>query len=224
MRQNWTTIAACCLCLAFTLTLPAAARPGRGETWEEFSARHDLDGDGVVTAEEFAATDPRFEALDQNGDGLLTEDDLEALHAGAGSFVAARVIGLADSDRDRMVSADEWRHFLETLDPDGDGLFDATDLRPLAADRRPSADQPRHRGRGHEGGPGSRGPGEGGFAAWLDHDQDGALEIEDLDAIFFGLDGDGDGALSDEELPRPRFRGPGRRGFGPMDAGVRGQR
>ena len=77
MNHRWMTIAAGCSLLICTSV--ASAQPGSrgmhpdsGELWEGFSTRHDLDGDGGVSAEEFAASDTRFESLDHNGDGIVT--------------------------------------------------------------------------------------------------------------------------------------------------------
>ncbi len=212
MKKRTFPVLACCLLTLLMLALQTAARPGHPGSWEGLSARHDLDGDGIITAEEFAASDPRFATLDHNGDGVLTEDDLEALRADRGSAAGARITLLADGDRDRAVTAEEWRLFLETVDSDGDGLFEAADLRAVAAERRSMSDRPRHRGPRGEGG-----PEDGAFAEILDRDHDGVLEIADLDDIYFELDADGDGALSEEELPMPPFFGrgtSGRGGFG----------
>ena len=65
--------------------------------------------------------------------------------------------------------------------------------------------------------PERRGPGLlGGLAGDLDVNEDGVVSRDEFDqgadAIFTELDRNGDGALSDDELPR--FRGP-RRGHGP---------
>lgn len=59
---------------AIALTLPAAALA---------SEAMDADGDGAVSAEEFAAAHPEaaagtFEQVDTNADGALTEDEIGA--------------------------------------------------------------------------------------------------------------------------------------------------
>lgn len=207
--------------LGLTLAATAAAEhDDRQRGWEGFSARHDVDGDGAVTRDELAATDPRFDTLDQDGDGVVTESDFDALRERARTSAAGRALRLADSDRDGVVSAGEWQGFLAAVDPDGDGLFEPADLRALAAER--GGPGGRRFSRGHGGPPRGMGRHGGGLASALDCDQDGELEIADLDALFRELDADGDGALQEGELPAPRFRGRGRgpRGFG----GPRGDR
>lgn len=59
---------------AIALTLPAAALA---------SEAMDADGDGAVSAEEFATAHPEasegtFEQIDSNADGALTEDEISA--------------------------------------------------------------------------------------------------------------------------------------------------
>ena len=230
------------LCGLLLCAAAASAQPGRGmrsghggpgHAWDGFSTRHDLDGDGGVTADEFAASDSRFESLDRNGDGIITQDDFAEIRAAASeSFAGAFVSRLADTDRDHAVTADEWQAFLAAVDTDGDGLFATTDVVALFPGRPGGESKlggPRGGRRFDAGTEGTEGETdrpsrEDRLTGVLDEDADGLLEIGDLEAIFFDLDQNSDGALSGDELPGPRFGPPGRRGggrrFGP---GTRGQ-
>jgi Ca2+-binding EF-hand superfamily protein len=193
--------------LVLTIPALAAAQPGsgRGPSWDQFAERHDLDGDGVVSADELCRSNPWFQRLDGDGDGLVTEQELEQVGAEMRAKAGSGIVRLADTDRDRLVTADEWQAFLETTDPDGDGTFSPEDLFANAPGKG--------RGRRFAGGR-HRGEGPG---MMLDKDGDGILEIEDLETLFAALDADGDGTLADEELPRfgPRHG----RGFGRGPAG-----
>jgi transaldolase len=50
--------------------------------WDAF-AIYDLDGDGVITREEWAGTDAVFDALDTDGDGRITPHEMAAGLGGA---------------------------------------------------------------------------------------------------------------------------------------------
>ena len=185
--------------VAATIAPAGLAAPPAERLWEHLSSL-DVNQDGEISREEFDQGASRFPHLDRNGDGVLTEDDLAGGPAFAGPAAGSLVVRFADIDRDGTVSTDEWRTHLETVDPDGDGLIDAADLRPPGlADDAPHAERMRQR-----------------MQQVLDQDGDGSVETEDLDAIFSGLDRDSDGAVSRQEMPL--MRGPhgphGRRGLG----------
>lgn len=207
--RSWLALAL--LALAATPALahgPGDRHPGEGPDaatiWERMSEEFDANGDGVISREEYDREASRFPRLDSDGDGVLTAADVEAAHAARGTRRAGGlVVRLADGDRDRAVSAEEWRAFLAAVDPDGDGTFELEDLFALRGRERPERPHPGMRG--ERGAPGRL----------LDRDGDGVLETADLDAIFAELDRNADGALDADELPRHRgrgFRGP--RGFG----------
>jgi len=109
----------------------------------------------------------------------------------------------SDADGDGMVSLDEFvaarteaaaRQFA-MLDADGDGFL--------------SGDELRRGRRAGPGGPDARGQGRPD----IDTDGDGAWSFSELQAVrpqitveaFNGLDGNGDGLISEDERPRPRF-------------------
>ena len=268
----------------------------------------DTNGDGQISAEEFtAASQKHFAKMDANGDGVLSEDEMgrrgrgkargkrsaegrrhriEGHGRGHGQFL----IRLADTDKDRAVSADEWGDLLgqvtsddgETIDfeklqallPEGrtirhsedaptvtvgqaQSLFDRLDANSDGAIT--SDEQPRRRGKRRvqrelggmmllhgadtDGEPGLSADewaafvsavdadGDGSFTpqqladvihanlavkgpesrssrmgAHLDSDDDGTPDVAGLQAAFQKLDANGDGAITEDELPKRRQR------------------
>ena len=112
----------------------------------------------------------------------------------------------ADSDEDGAVSAKEWKAFLGSLEASEDGVIPSEKIANLIPERA--------RGRGRNM--------ADRMARMLDRDDDGQLELSDLQMIFASLDGDEDGALSSDELGGS-FGGPsGRRRPGDDDGDRRG--
>jgi Ca2+-binding EF-hand superfamily protein len=221
MNKTWIVVVAVALGIPLAVLIataqpPGPGRPWEGFGWEHFTERHDLDGDGLISAEEWALSHPMFQGLDQDENGVVTEEEFEAARQQADTKMAAGVLRFADQDRDGEITADEWETFLDAVDPDGDGVFQIADLTAVIPERQG----------GRRGGPG--GPqGFGGppqrdefLANTVDWDDDGVLERSDLEAIFAELDANGDGILQADELPRGRF-GPGyHHGFrGPRNVG-----
>ncbi len=172
-----------------------------GGMWEHVSGRFDENQDGQVTRDEFERGQDRFAQLDRNSDGVLTEDDFQGGMRRHGAMAAR----LADADRNREVTPAEWQELLAAVDPDGDGVITDEELAAFFESRRPAdAPPPRH----------DRKPSMGGR---LDADEDGVLEIDDLNEIFAELDANGDQTLQSDELPPPRghrgSRGKHRGGF-----------
>jgi Ca2+-binding EF-hand superfamily protein len=170
----------------------AVARPHGGHEgpfgWDRFVENHDKDGDGAVSREELASTaaDERFARLDADGDGRVTEEEFRGALAGR---VLGHMAFRADADRDGALTRAEWSAFLAELDEDGDGTLE---LR-----------HHRHRGPAAEGDETQRVfPG--------DADGDGAFETDEAEALFARFDANGDGVVSEEELPSGP--GPGRHG------------
>ena len=111
MIKTWILTAA----MAIGLGLSAEAQPRDGERFD-FEAI-DLDGNGLITPEELAAqAEARFGRADANGDGLLSMEELAAA-------MAAR----REAARDERMA----RRF-EAMDADGDGFLSAEELAPPA--------------------------------------------------------------------------------------------
>ena len=198
------------LILATLLTLLLAsaslAQPPKGERGPQ-----DTDGDGAISRAEFDAwSAEHFDRLDQNGDGVISEDEKpdrsDRIRKGIGSHF---IVKAADADADGGVDAAEWQTFLSALEVDAEGAVDLDSLAeilptPSEGDRRP---------RGRAGaGDADRGPARF-LSRALDADRDGTLELADFDALFASADTNGDGAITADELPERSAHGPrGRRG------------
>lgn len=194
MRKAW-IVGMVAMAALVAVELQAQPPIGPGGMWDHFSSRFDENQDGQVTRDEFERNVDRFAMLDRNGDGVLTEDDFQGGPERHGGMIAR----MADADRNREVTPDEWQTFLAAVDPDGDGVIRDEELEAFFASRRPAdAPTPPVQDR--------KPPREG----WLDRDEDGVLEIDDLNAIFAELDANGDQTLASDELPR--FPGRGHRG------------
>lgn len=50
----------------------------RREQAASFFQQYDLDGDGLITREEWAGSDAVFDALDRDGDGVITPGEMAA--------------------------------------------------------------------------------------------------------------------------------------------------
>lgn len=218
----------------------AAQSPEAGaEIWNRLSTELDVDQDGTISREEFDQATSRFPQLDQNGDGVLTADDFAE---GFGRKpIGGRLLRGADTDRDGTITGFEWQEFLLTADPDGDGEVDLAAILPQRGGRRggPGFGGPGRGGSGR-GGPGRGGQGFGGpgfgepqaggedaedrraqhearLLEVVDRNEDGIFGVDDLNTLFDELDQNADGELTRDELPQRR-RGP-RRGFGQQGFG-----
>ncbi|MEM8964175.1 MAG: hypothetical protein AAGD38_22005 [Acidobacteriota bacterium] len=169
--------------IRFALPIALAATPLLAQPhldWDEFSARHDLDGNGTVSAQELADSSGHFTRLDVDGDGGITASDLNAVHTRG---VIAKLAHRADDDRDGTITASEWQLWFDGADANGDGV--------LNADDRQRANRPK--------------PRRGGLTV-LDTNEDGGLDFTELQSAAATLDINGDGVLSDDELPQRRHR------------------
>jgi Ca2+-binding EF-hand superfamily protein len=175
---------------------------------KRFIKRFDADRDGRIGKDEFAqARKDRFAMRDLDGDGRIGVDDLppgprervrrwrgdrdtdaqegkDGKEAGKdanerGGFNLKRLLGRADRQFDR-------------LDKNGDGFIDAKDLEPLAAERVAFASKR--------------------FFKRFDADSDGKVTKDEFNRFakerFANLDVDGDGRITDADLP-PMMRGRG---------------
>lgn len=98
----------------------------------------------------------------------------------------------ADTNYDHVISVDEWTAYIERLPYTDDGQLDIAELHARAAYHRANRPgQSQAEPRNHP----------------VDQNNDGFLAEEDLQAIFARLDQDGDGQLSESEIPKPPRRG-----------------
>jgi Ca2+-binding EF-hand superfamily protein len=164
----------------------------------------DRDGDGKITTDDLNAL---FALLDTDGDGAISASEFaEAGGASQEAQDARRLATLlaraADADKSGDVTADEWTAFLASLNPDANGVIDfltlVAALPSEVAKAEPDPAEVVER-----------------LLAAFDRDGDGQITTGDLDALFALLDTDGDGALSSAELVPPKalrmLRGPSAR-------------
>lgn len=185
----------------FVLLLAAAAsaedRQPRGP--------QDLNDDGEISRAEFDQwADSLFTRLDADGNQVISEDEKPQRrgrlgHGGPPPGIAGyALLKGADANEDASVDGGEWQAFLATLEVDDAGALTADSLQSLLP-QRPEA------GEGD-----ALHPRRGRIAGHLfDSDRDGAVTVADLEDLFAALDANGDGVLSQDELPT---RGPGARG------------
>jgi Ca2+-binding EF-hand superfamily protein len=160
----------------------------------------DTNKDGSIDRAEFDAQGAeRFKAIDANGDGSITSDEMKAFHeARRAKFEAAKgdmggkFLKRFDKDNDGKISAAEWptegRLTFEKADANSDGF--------VTADEMAKAHKPREGGKGD---PADR------FAK-LDTDKDGKLSVTEWSAMgekmFARLDDNKDGKISADEMPK----------------------
>ena len=95
--------------------------------------RHDLDGDGKISRDEFPGPDEHFDLLDVNGDGFLDEDESSVdLRPESMELPVPQPFYEDDADGDGKVSRSEFTgpadHF-DRLDLNGDGYIDEDEAR-----------------------------------------------------------------------------------------------
>lgn len=194
-----------------------AARPSSSEFASMIIENEDADGDGMISAAETKLKESQFAAMDTDGDGLLTSEEMVAAFAAhvadrsaqtlsrlprSASDFASMIVKEEDADGDGMISASETRVDTERfneIDADGDGLLTVDELVASAANRR-------ERPQGPPPGPPPAASGSE-FASMIieqeDTDGDGMISISETrvdEERFAEIDADGDGLLSAEEL------------------------
>lgn len=149
------------------------AAKGEDRMQERFT-QMDTNGDGALSQEEIqASADARFAAMDADGDGFLTAEEMQAA-------AAAR-------------RADRGQRMLERLDADGNGSLSAQELAAM--------------------GEGKMGKRSDRMMQRMDANEDGKLSPEEMagrhspERIFEKLDADEDGSVSAEEFADARMHG-----------------
>lgn len=129
----------------------------REERRAEMFAELDTNGDGTISAEEFAAGANRFARADTNGDGLLTAEELAAAGEERAAHRAERMIARLDQNGDGALSEDEITsrrdpsRMFDRLDANDDGAVSAEEF----ADARMGGHGGKPSGR-HDGGFGGK--------------------------------------------------------------------
>ncbi|MFA8386526.1 MAG: EF-hand domain-containing protein [Pelagibaca sp.] len=110
-------------------TVAAQDDTARTDRRAQVFAELDTDGDGVVSAEEFANPPSRFEIADANKDGLVSADELAALSQQRSEQRIARMITRMDTDGDGALSEEEFAarqgaaRMFDRLDANEDGAI-----------------------------------------------------------------------------------------------------
>jgi Ca2+-binding EF-hand superfamily protein len=186
----------------------AAAKESADYWVKRFIRRFDADRDGRISKEEFAkARRERFAMRDLDGDGRIGLEDMgpgprerlrrwrEDRGKDAQESKDGKEAGTEPKERrgfslDRLLGRVD-RQF-DRLDKNGDGFIDAKDLEPLAAERVAFASKR--------------------FFRRFDADNDGKVTKDEFNRFakerFANLDMDGDGKITDADLP-PMLRGRG---------------
>ena len=118
---------------AMTMSFASASEENRGNQPRGMIERHDQDGDGNVSKEEFPGPDEHFTRIDLDGDGFINQE--EARQAPRPKGQSGRVPGKFkedDADGDGVVSRTEFSgpadHF-DRLDLNGDGAIQESEAR-----------------------------------------------------------------------------------------------
>jgi Ca2+-binding EF-hand superfamily protein len=187
--------------LALAMTVPALshAEPGKRGHGGMFFGMTELEKDGEISRDAFrAAAETRFEAMDKDGDGFLTKEEMSAARE-----------QMHETFKERR--GDPAERFA-AMDADGDGRVTLEEMKQAAAERKGGELSERHAGWTEK------------FFEKADTDGDGALTLEEMQAAkqtmrdgkgeakregpkdgkrgdhFARLDTDGDGRVSRDEF------------------------
>ncbi|MFP7674310.1 EF-hand domain-containing protein [Marivita sp. S0852] len=153
-----TLIVAALLTTGGAISVAAQEAGSREDRRAEMFADLDADGNGVVSAEEFAAGVGLFGRADADGNGLLTAEEIAASNQDRAERRAARMIERLDTNSDGMLSQEEVTarrspaQMFDRLDANDDGEVSAEEFADARMDRRGG----KHHGWGHGKGGGKR--------------------------------------------------------------------
>lgn len=163
----------------------------------ELISQDDTDSDGLLTINETPLSDDMFSTADEDGDGYLTEEELEAyLEVGAGAsgalalsdMDAASILDSEDTDESGALSFEETtltEEMFATADTDADGELSEDEIAEYISTA-----------------PGLQ-AGAMDATSIVDDDDDDESSVDETsttEAIFSAIDTDGDGSISAEEL------------------------
>ncbi|MCP3903626.1 MAG: hypothetical protein GY715_08320 [Planctomycetes bacterium] len=170
-------------------------------TWVYLERKYDTDGDGAIALAEYDRDGGRFDRLDRDGDGMVTEDDFgrsDRSGGGGGAPSPAMmrpmrtqmvVIRYFQDDDDETLSLEELERSIDAYDAydaNGDDAIDAAEFADAAPERR-NQDPPSRRQLMMMSG---MQPYEA-LVEGVDDDDDGRLGTDEMVAFFHERD-DGD--------------------------------
>jgi len=191
----------------FEITLTITERVGREGGGPQMIVRRlkqmDANGDGVIEKAEWQGPPERFDAIDADHDGKITEAEVKAalgaMGGGDGRWMdktADAAFRRFDANDDGKITSDEWKGRPETfqlLDANKDGVITREELTPRGPARaRRGRDRPDVRS----------GKDSAHFLEKYDANRDGQVTKEEFpyDRRFAEIDADGDGVLSKAEI------------------------
>jgi Ca2+-binding EF-hand superfamily protein len=188
--------------LALVITERAGGEGGDGQMLARRLKQMDANGDGAIERAEWKGPPERFDAVDGDRDGRITEAEVRqalAAAAGEGRWMdrnADAAFRRFDADQDGRITAAEWKGRPETfklLDADQDGAVTREELTPKGPMRmRRGGDRPDVRS----------GKDSAHFLEKYDANRDGQVTKEEFphERRFSEIDADGNGTLSKAEI------------------------
>jgi Ca2+-binding EF-hand superfamily protein len=108
MKIKWIALTAMSLMLVSNPVLADNHGDKRGHKMEEVMEKVDVNGDGIITEEEFIEVHKeQFDTLDENGDGKVTEDELKTARKRMKEKMHDKMFEKMDADGDGVISREE---------------------------------------------------------------------------------------------------------------------
>lgn len=182
--------------------------------------KYDGDGDGRIARSEYDRESDRFDRLDSDEDGFITDADFRGGDAQA-QFMASRVLAghFQTDDVNETLTLEELESAIASYDSDADGVVSAAEFSSHAADRKvtlPGDDIPMIQ----------RMTPDDPYASMVeqaDENQDGSLDSTELIAFFESNAEDGEMTIRNPFGDRNRRRGRGGMGRRGGREGMRGR-